>query len=132
MLISIVTFNHKAESPSYIIAESGIAIWLFCFSKTLISHLMIMLTFLFASLARGDQFPMFVTNFIQAYDGKAISQAITSIILLRELSGARIQRLSFSIRAKPSTAIGTAIPVHIHITSGSVHDTNAMDDVTKR
>ena len=69
ILIWVVIFNHKAESPTFVIAMSGVGIWYFLSSvqvethKVNSSHLMstntilVVLAFVFTSLSPTDLFP---------------------------------------------------------------------------
>jgi len=56
-LIWIVIFNHKAESPTYIIALSGVAIWYFSKEKNVVNLALLFLAFFLTSLAVTDIFP---------------------------------------------------------------------------
>ena len=49
-LIWMVIFNHKAESPTYIISICGIAIWFFSRNKNRINITLLVLTLLFTTL----------------------------------------------------------------------------------
>lgn len=57
VLIWIVIFNHKAESPTYVIALSGVGIWFVQARKTRFNTLLFVLVFVFASLSPTDLFP---------------------------------------------------------------------------
>jgi len=59
----VVIFNYKAESSTYIIAITGIAIWFFSQTKTRLNLLLIGLTFIFTILSPGDIFPHFIKEF---------------------------------------------------------------------
>ncbi len=82
-LIWIVIFNHKAESPTYIISVCGIAIWFFSQAKTRINIILVILAFIFTSIASGDLFPYFVKEeFIRPFQLKALF----SIIIFGKIS----------------------------------------------
>jgi hypothetical protein len=68
ILIWVVIFNHKAESPTFIIAVTGAAIWLFS-QKMNRTHLILMvLTVLFTQLSPTDIFPPFVrADYLRPY-----------------------------------------------------------------
>lgn len=73
LLLWMVVFNHKAESPSYIIAMSGTALWAHFngFSKPTI--LFLILAFVFTSLASTDLCPKTLReNFIEPYCIKSL------------------------------------------------------------
>lgn len=57
LLIWIVIFNHKAESPTFVIAMSGVGIWFIQARKTTFNLSVFILTFLFVSLSPTDLFP---------------------------------------------------------------------------
>jgi hypothetical protein len=60
ILIWIVIFNHRAESPTFIIAMIGVAFWFFSQRKTIINSVLFMLAIIFTSLSPTDLFPAFV------------------------------------------------------------------------
>ncbi len=58
ILIWVVIFNHKAESPTFIIAVTGVAIWLFS-QKMNRNHMVLMiLTLILTQLSPTDIFPV--------------------------------------------------------------------------
>jgi len=72
-LIWVVIFNYKAESPTYIIAISGIAIWFFSGTKSSINLIIVILAFMFTSLSSGDLIPHYLREgFIKNYYIKAL------------------------------------------------------------
>lgn len=72
-LVWVIIFNHKAESSTYIISISGIAIWFFSQTKTRINIILLILAFVFTSLSSGDLFPHFIKEeFINPYDIKGL------------------------------------------------------------
>lgn len=62
ILIWVVIFNHKAESPTFIIAVSGVAIWFFCQKPNPIHWALLMLTVVFKQLSPTDLFPPNIRN----------------------------------------------------------------------
>ena len=56
LLIWTVIFNHKAESPTFIIAMSGIAIWLFARKITVVNAILAAFAFLLTSLSTTELF----------------------------------------------------------------------------
>lgn len=66
MLVSIllwtVIFNHKAESPTFIIAFSGAAIWFFSANKSPINLVLFVMAFIFTTISPTDLFPKVVRN----------------------------------------------------------------------
>ncbi|HEX3767006.1 MAG TPA: glycosyltransferase family 87 protein, partial [Puia sp.] len=63
ILVSMVIFNYKAESSTYIIAICGIAIWYFSQPATRFNLIILILSFIFTTLATGDLFPHFLKDF---------------------------------------------------------------------
>ncbi len=57
VLIWVVIFNHKAESPTFILAITGIGIWYFCQPATVTNRVLVILAFVFTSLSPTDVFP---------------------------------------------------------------------------
>ncbi|MGN6530465.1 MAG: glycosyltransferase family 87 protein, partial [Ginsengibacter sp.] len=73
-LIGVVIFSSSAESPTYIIAVSGVAIWYVLQNKTqwLVSVLLVF-TLLFTSLSSTDFFPQFLKlHLVRPYALKAL------------------------------------------------------------
>lgn len=73
LLIWIVIFNHKAESPTFIIAVSGIAAWFFSQKLKIENLVLIILVLIFTILSSTDIFPKSIRKeFIEAYVIKAV------------------------------------------------------------
>lgn len=93
ILIWIVVFNYKAESPTYIIAMTGIGIWFFDSLKSKLNLLLFLLTFFFTSIWFTDIIPSSIkNNFI---DLKFIKPFFPILVLLKvyfELILMRIDR----------------------------------------
>ena len=72
-LIWMVIFNHKAESPTYIIVMSGIGIWYFSQASDPVNRVLLILAFLLISMSISDLVPPAVRNgFIRPYGIKAV------------------------------------------------------------
>jgi hypothetical protein len=73
ILIWVIIFNHKAESPTFIVAVSGIAIWFFSRPRGIIDKLLLCLVFVFTSLSPTDLFPASLRlHFVTPYVLKAV------------------------------------------------------------
>jgi uncharacterized membrane protein YkvA (DUF1232 family) len=59
-LIWVVIFNHKAESPTFIVAISGVALWFFSQERKTENLVLIVIAFIFTILAPTDLFPRWV------------------------------------------------------------------------
>jgi hypothetical protein len=85
ILIWVVIFNHKAESPAFIIAISGVAIW-FSQSTTKFNILLLILAFLFTILSPTDLYPHFIKDrFFIPYSIKVVPCIIIWVKILFEL-----------------------------------------------
>ncbi len=62
ILIWVVIFNHKAESPTYVIAISGVAIWYFTQKRKIENLALLIFAFIFTSLSPTDLFPKFLRD----------------------------------------------------------------------
>lgn len=73
ILIWIVIFNHKAESPTFIIAITGVGIWYFSQKRNNVNLVLLLLTLLFTVLSPTDLFPITIRiEFIRAYSIMAL------------------------------------------------------------
>jgi len=57
VLLWIVIFNHKAESPTFIIAMTGVALWFVFSEKNVLNIVLFTGAFIFTSLSPTDLFP---------------------------------------------------------------------------
>jgi hypothetical protein len=62
ILLWIVIFNHKAESPTFVIAVTGVSIWFFTQEFNKLNFSFLMLALLFTVLAATDLFPKFIRD----------------------------------------------------------------------
>jgi hypothetical protein len=73
LLIWVVIFNHKAESPTFIIAMVGISTWFVIGEKTTLNIILFVTAFIFTSLSPTDIFPMFIREgFLKPYIIKVV------------------------------------------------------------
>lgn len=73
LLIWMVIFNHKAESPTYILAMSGVGLWFFSNPQTRLNLILTVLAFILTSLSPTDLFPKILRDhFIIPYQLKAL------------------------------------------------------------
>jgi hypothetical protein len=73
VLIWVVIFNHKAESPTFIIAMSGISIWFYSRAPRTENILLLAIALIFTSLSPTDLFPGVIReNLIIPYVLKAV------------------------------------------------------------
>jgi hypothetical protein len=62
VLIWVVIFNHKAESPTFIIAVTGVATWFFSQEMKKENLTLLFIAFIFTSLSPTDIFPRFIKD----------------------------------------------------------------------
>lgn len=73
ILLWIVIFNHKAESATFIIAVTGIAIWFFSQKRTLLNTILFIAALIFTILSPTDLFPRSIReSFVIPYVLKAV------------------------------------------------------------
>ncbi|MFN6378908.1 MAG: glycosyltransferase family 87 protein [Flavobacteriales bacterium] len=73
ILIWIVIFNHKAESPTFIIAMLGVGIWYMISEKNKLNTILFVSAILFTSLSPTDIFPpSFRNSVLKPYVMKAV------------------------------------------------------------
>ena len=73
VLIFVTIFNYAAESPSYVIAVSGVALWYFSQPRTHLNLALLAATFLFSMLASTDLVPHSLRReFLEPYVVKAL------------------------------------------------------------
>ena len=71
-LIWVVIFNHMAESPTFVIAVLGVALWYFVRPRNRFDQALLALTFVFSCLSSTDLFPPAVwRRFVVPYVLKA-------------------------------------------------------------
>lgn len=86
ILMWLVIFNYRAESPTYIIAVSGVLIWFVIQSGNWFSYLMLVLTFVLTTLSLTDIVPATVREeYVRAYAIKAIPVSIIWFIATYQL-----------------------------------------------
>lgn len=86
VLIWVIIFNHKAESPTYIIAIAGAGIWYFASPRTTWRKWALAIVFIFTSLSPTDLFPPVVRNqLFMPYTIKAVPCILLWCVILAEL-----------------------------------------------
>ncbi len=60
ILVWVVIFNHKAESPTYVIACCGVALWALTEERSLLRTIMLWLVFVLTILSPTDLFPPYL------------------------------------------------------------------------
>ena len=86
MLIWVIIFNHKAESSTYIIAVTGVAIWYFSSARAKWRTVLLFVVLLFTCLSTTDLFPPYLKrHFIYPYDIKTVPCIIVWCVVFVEL-----------------------------------------------
>lgn len=88
VLIGLVIFSTSAESPTYVIAVTGFAIWYAAFGEERPQWMkwMLVLLFLLTILSSTDLFPLFIRNaLIKPYALKALPCVLTWLVITFQL-----------------------------------------------
>ena len=87
LLIWVVIFNHKAESPTFIIAVTGAAIWYFSIKNPKVSdQLLLWIAFFLASITPTDLFPRSLFNqWVQPYTLKAVPFIVIWAVIMIDI-----------------------------------------------
>lgn len=73
IMIWVVIFNHRAESPTFIIAITGVALWYYGQKQKPENYALLVLAFVFTTLSPTDLFPRFIRNeWMKPYVVKAV------------------------------------------------------------
>lgn len=73
ILIWTVIFNHRAESPTFIIAMAGVVIWFYHQTLKTENVVLLVLAIVFTCLSPTDLFPKYIRqNFLEVYVIKAV------------------------------------------------------------
>lgn len=82
ILLWVVTFNHKSESPSFIIAVTGMAIWLVMEGATPTRIFLCLLAIAVTSLAHSDLLPLsFRVNYVDVYVIKGLPAFVLWVVI---------------------------------------------------
>ncbi len=86
ILVWVVIFNHKAESPTFVIAMAGAALWFIASRKKYFRLSMIIIVFIFTGLTATDLFPYEIReNFIKPFAIKVLPCIMLFIFILFDL-----------------------------------------------
>ena len=86
ILIWIVIFNHKAESPTFVIAFSGVGIWFFIKERSKMDLVLFIFAFLFTTLSSTDLFPKILRKeLVDPYQLKVFPVILIWIKLIYEM-----------------------------------------------
>lgn len=86
VLLWTIVFNHKAESPTFIISMAGIAIWYFCRPRGTTDQVLMVLAFILTTISVTDLVPGSIREgFIRPYGIKGIMSVVIWGKLIYEL-----------------------------------------------
>lgn len=86
MLIWVIIFNHKAESPTFVIALAGVGIWYFTRPYALWRTVLLWMVFVFTTLSVTDIFPPIVKHqFFIPYVIKVVPCILVWVVVLWEM-----------------------------------------------
>ena len=86
ILVWIVLFNHKTESPTFIIAMAGAALWFLQSPRTVLHISLLAMVFVFTGLSSTDLFPSAVReNFIKPFAIKVLPCILLFAFMLWEM-----------------------------------------------
>ncbi len=81
----MIIFNHKAESPTFIIAVGGVAIWYIASKRTFLDKTLLFLVFVFTTLSPTDLFPKIIFKYLDYNIVKALPCVLVWIKLQIDL-----------------------------------------------
>jgi hypothetical protein len=86
ILLWIVIFNHKAESPTFVIAVTGVSIWYFCQKPKIENTILLFFVLVFTILSSTGIFPKaFHEKYVQQFVLKAVPCILVWFKILSEL-----------------------------------------------
>jgi len=86
LLIWLTLFNHAAESASYVLAITGVALWYVLQKKSLMLSYLIGLTLIVVSVLTIDPSPRLIVDAMERYSLKALPCLVIWIIMFWQLS----------------------------------------------
>lgn len=90
LLAWMIVFNHLAESPSYVVAMCGVALWYFSQPRTALRGALAAAAFFFVSFAYSDLFPRGLrAEYVKPYVLKAVPVIAVWLVMTAELVARR-------------------------------------------
>jgi len=109
LLIYMVIFNHQAESPSFVIAMTGIAIWYLAADRGTVDLALLVGALLLTSVASSELTPHAIRiGVVRTYGLKAIPSIVIWLVLQAELLGLRRDRPRQPEAREPAPAMARA------------------------
>ncbi len=92
ILIWVVIFNHRAESPTFVIAVAGVAIWYYTLKISKLNQILLLFTILFTILSATDIYPKFIkTNWFVPYVVKGVPCILIWIKIIYDMTWADLR-----------------------------------------
>lgn len=102
VLIWMVIFNHKAESPTFVIVTAGIGIWYFSQRPDPLNRVLLILSFFLITMSVSDLVPAPVRNeFVRPYGIKAVMGIVVWLKIFYEQITLRYNPLSSAAMEAP-------------------------------
>jgi hypothetical protein len=96
VLLWIIIFNHKAESPTFVIATAGIGIWYFFQRPDRLNLVLLIMAFFLISMSVSDLVPSHIrSEFVKPYGIKAVMPVVIWCKILYEQLTLRYKPASF-------------------------------------
>lgn len=87
VLLWVIVFNHKAESPTFVIAIAGVALWFYSQKRELWKTVLVVVAFIFTSLSPTDLFPYVVRKeWVEPFVLKAVPCIIIWGVIIYEMT----------------------------------------------
>jgi hypothetical protein len=100
LLVFVVIFNHQSESPSFVIAVTGIAVWFAISPRRPLDSALMALTLLIVSVSSTELAPHWLQRVFVEYRLKTVPCALVWLVMQAELLGLR--RWSSTSPSSPS------------------------------
>jgi len=95
VLLWVIIFNHKAESPTFVIAVSGVAIWFILSKKNLLNYILFFSAIILTILSPTDLFPPFIRNeFFKPFVVKVVPCILIWLKIVYEMLAMKKDNLS--------------------------------------
>jgi hypothetical protein len=95
ILLWVIIFNHKAESPTFIIAMAGVAIWYVSENRNKLDLSLLLLAMLLTSLSPTDLFPKFLRDhYVIPFSLKALPCILIWIKIVYEMLAMKLSNRS--------------------------------------
>ena len=102
ILLWIVIFNHKAESPTFIIAMAGVALWFVTTRLTVFDKILFTLAIVFTVVSPTDVFPRFLRDhFVRPYSLKAFPCIVIWVKIIYDMIVVKEDTLTFQPQIAP-------------------------------